>query len=197
MIPFEPRDGFDRIAAAMAEVVTFARALPEGLAPVAEIYLDGAIGNLIHARDELREALGGGVGEWRADIAEAGIVQAGTVGQRTSASVSDDEIELSPCPDLGADLIRSARVLELSRKPAFAALLASALAEHRWLHMASGRTWASTWPIADALLRALGDGRFFPTVDHLVLRGTVDNRVAEELAALGWRRISSPKLPVH
>lgn len=197
MTPFEPREGFDRIAAAMAEVVSFSRSLPAGLAPVASIYLDGAVGNLIHARDELRAALIGDRAGWRADIAGIGLVQAGVAGEMTSATVTGGEAEGEPGPDLGADAIRSGRMMELSRRTGFAALLASALAEHRWVHVRSGVTWASTWPAADALVRALGGGRPFPAIGHVALRGTIDRRVAEELAALGWRRLSSPRLPGH
>ena len=163
--------------AAIEEVVTVHRDLQDGPAPVAETYIEGAIGALMHARDALAWALAPDEGSrWRARLSEAGITQGGERGARLSATLEDAGFRAHPRPDIGADLIRSERMIGLAASDGFAALLASALAEHRWLHLASGSTWCGTWPAADALVRALAAGRVPAKIGHRAMRGTLGCR---------------------
>lgn len=187
---------FDAMRSVIEQTVALRHLLLDGSTPVAETYVEGAVGALLHARDALRNAA---LTEkrlcWRVRLVETGILQGGDTGARLSTTLEDGGFRSSPRPDVGADLIRSERIAGLVEADGFAALLTSALAEHRWLHLSSGATWCGTWAAAEALVRALGSGRVVTMVDHRVMRGTVDAAVARELASLGWRRISSPALP--
>ncbi|ANC86673.1 hypothetical protein [Sphingomonas sp. NIC1] len=131
---------------------------------------------------------------WRARLEEAGILQGADAGDRLSVTLEDMGLHPAPRPDLGADLIRSERIEGLVEGGAFAGLLASAVGEHRWIHLATASTWYGGQAAAVALVRAIGAGRPVPTIGHRTMRGTVDEAVAGELAALGWRRIAAPAL---
>jgi hypothetical protein len=172
------------------------RSLPDGLAPVAATYLEGARGNLIHAREALRKAVEPDDGaRWRIRVERGAFTeQVGDGSPLSSREADRDEPIGYKRPDLGASLMLSARLAELATRRSFAALLASALAEHAWLHLPTGTSWSCSWPTADALVRAINGGRPFPRLGHRDLRGTIDRDVAGEMAELGWRRLSSPML---
>lgn len=190
------REIHDRFQDILERIDFCRRSLPPEASGTAEIYLQAAYGCALHARDALLAARGDDVGlRWRSRLSANGWVQAGERGVGLSWTERSADETLPPTPDLGASLIRSERLPELATSACFSALLASALAQHRWMHLATGCSWTSSWVGAEALVRALNCGRPFPKVTAAEMRGTIDRRVAEELAALGWRKISSPTLP--
>lgn len=194
--PYGVECAFGALAALFEGVDECLRSLSDGLAPVAEAYLEGARGNLIHSRDALRKAVEPDCGaRWRVRLERGSAAeQVGDLFPLSWREADFDEPIGYVRPDLGASLMSSARIADLAGRRSFAALLASAIAEHTWLHLATGTSWSCSWPTADALVRALNGGRPFPRLGHRDLRGTVDRDVAVELAELGWRRLSSPGL---
>jgi hypothetical protein len=194
--PYGVECAFRSLAALLEGVDECLRTLPDGVAPVSEVYLEGARGNLIHARDALRKAAEPDRGaRWRIRLEKGSTVELVGDGSPLSWREGDGEEQIGYArPDLGASLVGSARLAELAGRRTFAAVLASALAEHAWLHLATGTSWSSSWPAADVLVRGLNGGRPFPRIDHREMRGTIDRSVAVELAQLGWRRLSTPSL---
>jgi len=184
---------FEAAVAALAEC---RRLIPPGLADVSQAYLEGARGALLNARDEFVHATTRDTGQrWRARIAGVDAFQAAGSGER----LSDTEFLLGvedigeTRPDLGADLMCSDVLASMTMSPVFSGLLASALADHAWMHLPSASTWMASWPAAEALVRARSGGRWFPRLHARELRGTVDRKVAQELATLGWRRLEAPR----
>ena len=195
-MPYGVECAFGGLGALLEGIDECLRSLSDGVAPIAEVYLEGARGNLIHARDALRKAVEPDCGaRWRIRVEKgAAAEQVGDGSPLSWCEADRDEPIGYARADLGACLLGSPRIADLAGRRSFAALLASAIAEHAWLHLASGTSWSCSWPTADALVRALNGGRPFPRLGHRDLRGTVDREVAVELAQLGWRRLTSPGL---
>lgn len=187
---------FRILGTALESVDECLRSLPDGLAPVSSVYLEGARGNLLHARDALRTAVEPDSGaRWRLRIERGACAEQIGDGSSVSWPEADRKEPIGYArPDLGAALIASSRLADMAGGRSFAALLASSIAEHAWLHLPSGTTWSCSWPAADVLVRALNGGRPFPRLSYRDLRGTVDREVAIELSQLGWRRLRSPGL---
>lgn len=181
---------------ALEAVDACCRSLPPTVSPTAALYLQAAFGSLINARDVyVQHAERDRGSRWAARMEALGRLQAGDRNSPLSDGDGAPEMPVPPAPDLGATIVRADALRSLATTRGFSAMLAHAIGEHRWLHVASGATWTCSWPGADAIVRALNEGRSFPRVTAAEMRGTIDRRVAEELARLGWRRISSPGLP--
>lgn len=86
------------------------RSLPDGLAPVAATYLEGARGNLIHAREALRKAVDPDDGtRWRIRVERGAFTeQVGDGSPLSSREADRDEPIGYKRPDLGASLMLSA-----------------------------------------------------------------------------------------
>lgn len=172
------------------------RLLAGGDAPLAEVYLEGARGNLQHARSAVIRRLRANGCQWTVELGSGAKISV-IGGERICRLVRPkgwrDEM-LPPRADLGADLIRSEMFRSRASGRWAAAMLAAALADHSWLHVASGTEWATDRSGALALVSALSGGR---PVDMLAvedLDGALEEGLLRDMAALGWRRLTTPRL---
>ena len=179
------------IAAILSSVDLLRRAVAHGVSPLAEVYLEGARGNLHHAR----EALLYGADTLTADLRGVRVVR-DTQGALCRLELPDGWAdEAHPArPDLGADLLSSPDVARLSSGWLMGGMLVSALADHAWLHLATGTSWATDRSGALALVAALGGGRPVADLRYAELAGTLEVGLVRTLAGLGWRRLRSPRL---
>jgi hypothetical protein len=116
-------------------------------------------------------------------------------GRRVVPALGGDVTPWASKPDLGADLMPSSTAREFCRGPIGSALLFDALARHRWMHRTSGSKWSADTSGAQALVSALTAGRGFPLLESTATAGLLDLEVVELLAALGWDRILSTRMP--
>lgn len=172
------------------------RRLEGGAAPMAVVYLEGARGCLHHARESMLHYMRRAGEDWSMRL-PGGATIVGETGRRLCRVETppdwQDEV-LPTSPDLGSDLFASQEMREGARGRLFCAMLAAALADHTWLHLPTGSSWATDRSGAVALVGALAGGRpiDFLTVDQL--SGSLDETIVRQIAGLGWRRLRSPRL---
>lgn len=191
----EEIDGPEALAGALSSLDRLRRDAVADGAAIAEVYIEAARGNLHHARSALIDHRRRCVD--RDDRAGALACLAIDSGQPLCRlSVPDgwrDECH-PPRPDLGADLVGSSAFADIARGWLMGGMLVSALADHTWLHLASGILWSTDRAGASVLVAAIGGGRPVAALSAVDLEGTLEEGVVRALAALGWRRLTTPRL---
>lgn len=172
------------------------RTLEGGMAPMAVVYLEGARGCLHHARESMLHYMRQVGEDWSLRLTGDATI-AGETGRRLCRVETlpgwKDEI-LPTSPDLGSDVFASPEMRTGARGRLYAAMLTAALADHAWLHLATGKSWATDRSGAVALVGALSDGRPIDVLTVEQLSGSLDETVVRQIAVLGWRRLRSPQL---
>ena len=179
--------------------------------PVAPLYIASARGSLRHVSacighfatrpravaDHGEVILGSGIG-FAADARRSGLgIRTRFRGRSTMPALGAELPSWAAMSDLGADLFGSPEARSLCEGPIGATLLFCALAHHQWLHIASGAKWSTDRSGARALVAALnsGAGCTMPAVG--LMTRLVDVEVVDMLAAMGWARLISPRMPGH
>ena len=206
--------GITQIADALEALHPLIHAVEVGLSglgvPVAPLYLASARGSLHHAARYISRhcsTYGRQAGE---EIVEGSGISLQSCAKRHwvgvrhqqvgSTLVEDPVAELPPraaSPNLASALIRSNAADELCAGPVGAMLLADALADERWLHLASGTKWSTDAAGARVLVSAISGGRSFPGRPAGIRHRMIDREVLSLLTSLGWSRLVSPEIPTN
>ena len=110
--PYGVECAFGGLGALLEGIDECLRSLSDGLAPVAEVYLEGARGNLIHARDALRKAVEPDCGaRWRIRVEKGAAAEQVGDGSPLSWREADRDEPIGYArADLGACLVGSRRI---------------------------------------------------------------------------------------
>ncbi len=184
------------LEATLSSLDRMRRSLGGGEAPMSVVYLEAARGCLHHAREALLNYMRH-EGEAWSSMMSGGATLVGTSGQRlcTLKAPAGWEDERQPATaDLGSDLFGSAEIRDDAGRRMFGAMLACALADHAWLHTATGASWATDRSGAVALVGALSGGRPVDVIAVETLSGALEETLVRRIADLGWRRLRSPSL---
>ncbi len=182
---------FDQALATLDEL---RRAVANDGVPLSEVYVEGAMGSLRHARDTLVLANSGHCGSISIGLpnAVAPLRADGLLWRAQLPEGWSDEL-LPERPDLGADLMATEGLREMSRGRYLGGVLATALAYHSWLHLGTGTVWSTDRGGALALIGALSGGRAIALMSYAESRGALEERVVRAIASIGWRRYRSPR----
>ncbi|WP_132742064.1 hypothetical protein [Sphingomonas sp. PP-F2F-A104-K0414] len=182
---------FDQALATLDEL---RRAVANDGVPLSEVYVEGAMGSLKHARETLVHAKSGHCGSISIDVpnAVAPLRADGLLWRAQLPEGWSDEL-LPERPDLGADLMATEGLREMSRGRYLGSVLATALAYHSWLHLGTGTVWSTDRGGALALIGALSGGRSISLMSYAESRGALEERVVRAIASIGWRRYRSPR----
>lgn len=96
---------------------------------------------------------------------------------------------------LSVDILFDRKIRRLARDAAFAALLADALSQHRWLHLSSGAIWNGGHLAARAVVQLICGRNPLQILGPWETSGLLDEQIAAELLRLGWTWLESPTLP--